>query len=71
VGGAHPLSTKKTVFPELLTDMFNAHAEERAVESWFSPSHRMQSACFISLQALLSCGALERARSSLKLASEQ
>ena len=30
----------------------------------------MQSACFISLRALLSCGALERARSSLKLASE-
>ena len=40
----------------------------RAVESWFSPSHRMQSACFISLSALLDCGALERARSSLKLA---
>jgi hypothetical protein len=37
----------------------------------FSPSHRTQSACFVSLQALLSCGALERARSSLKLASEQ
>ena len=39
-------------------------------KSWFSPSHRMQSACFISSQALLSCGALERARSSLKLALE-
>ena len=30
----------------------------RAVELWFSPSHRMEYACFISSQALLSCGAL-------------
>jgi hypothetical protein len=35
-------------------------------KSWFSPSHRIQPPCFISLQALLSCGALERARSTLK-----
>ena len=38
-------------------------------KSWFSPSHRTQSPCFISSQALLSCGALERARSTFKLAS--
>jgi hypothetical protein len=54
--------------PTRSTFMTGRFPYHRYGESWFSPSHRMQSACFISLPALLDCGALERARSSLKLA---